>query len=167
MIKVLVTGGTGMIGRNLKDIIDKNSLDTYVFLSSKDGDLRDLSQVKSIFDKYKPEKVIHLAANVGGLYKNMKYNMEMFRDNVRINENVLQCCHEYNVNKAICCLSSCIYPINPSKFPMDETMIHESPPHSSNEGYAYSKRMMELQCRNYNNQYGRKYICVIPVNLYG
>ena len=49
---------------------------------------------------------------------------------------------------------------------MDE-MIHESEPHPSNEGYGYSKRMLEMQCRNYNEQYGREYICVIPVNLYG
>ena len=54
-----------------------------------------------------------------------------------------------------------------TKFPMDETMIHESPPHYSNEGYAYAKRMLEVQCRNYNKQYGRNYICVVPVNLYG
>ena len=50
---------------------------------------------------------------------------------------------------------------------MDETMIHEGPPHPSNEGYAYSKRMLEVQCRNYNKAYGREYICVVPVNLYG
>ena len=50
---------------------------------------------------------------------------------------------------------------------MDETMIHESEPHHSNEGYGYAKRMMEMQCRNYNEQFGREYICLIPVNLYG
>ena len=50
---------------------------------------------------------------------------------------------------------------------MDESMIHESEPHPSNESYGYAKRMMELQCRNYNTQFGRQYICLMPVNLYG
>ena len=46
-------------------------------------------------------------------------------------------------------------------------MIHESPPHPSNEGYAYAKRMLELQCRQYNKDQNTEYICLIPVNLYG
>ena len=91
----------------------------------------------------------------------------MFTDNVRMNENILEMANKYNVQKGIFCLSSCIFPYKPSKYPMDETMIHESEPHPSNEGYGYSKRMLEMQCRNYNEQYGREYICVIPVNLYG
>ena len=84
-----------------------------------------------------------------------------------MNENVLTACNKYNVEKGIFCLSSCIYPHKPSKYPMDESMIHESEPHPSNESYGYAKRMMELQCRNYNTQFGRQYICLMPVNLYG
>ena len=79
----LVTGGTGMVGTNIKDMIDVKVSD-FVFLSSKDGDLRCLDKVKLIFERYKPKFVIHLAANVGGLYKNMNHNVEMFRDNIRI-----------------------------------------------------------------------------------
>jgi GDP-L-fucose synthase len=76
-------------------------------------------------------------------------------------------CHKYGVKRGVFCLSSCIYPALPSKFPMDETQIHEGPPHPSNEGYAYAKRMLELQCRQYNKAYNTEYICVVPVNLYG
>ena len=111
--------------------------------------------------------IVHLAANVGGLYKNLREKISIFKDNIRINENVLEACNEFNIEKGIFCLSSCIFPYKPSKYPMDETMIHESEPHHSNEGYGYAKRMMELQCRNYNEQFNRKYICLIPVNLYG
>ena len=97
----------------------------------------------------------------------MDKNVEMFNNNILINQNVLEAAHKYGIQRGIFCLSSCIYPPKPSKFPMDETMIHEGPPHPSNEGYAYSKRMLEVQCRNYNKAYGREYICVVPVNLYG
>ena len=63
---------------------------------------------------------------------------------------MLEGCRLNKVMRGIFVLSSCIYPINPSKFPMDESMVHESPPHYSNEGYAYAKRMLELQCRQHN-----------------
>jgi GDP-L-fucose synthase len=111
--------------------------------------------------------IIHLAAKVGGLFMNLDSNAEMFSENIKINENILFVCKKYGIKRGIFCLSSCIYPCNPSRFPMDESMIHESPPHHSNEGYAYAKRMLELQCRQYNKAYGTEYICVIPVNLYG
>ena len=46
-------------------------------------------------------------------------------------------------------------------------MLNNGPPHHSNEGYAYSKRMMELHCKLYNETYGTNYICIIPTNIYG
>lgn len=166
-MKILVTGGSGMIGNTLKDIVRYNNPDEWIFLSSKDCDLRIRDDVEKLFERIKPDQVIHLAANVGGLYKNLKNPIDMFSDNIKINENVLEMSNKYDVKKGIFCLSSCIFPENPSKFPMNESMINENNPHPSNEGYAYSKRMMELQCRNYNKLYNRKYICLIPVNLYG
>jgi GDP-L-fucose synthase len=111
--------------------------------------------------------VIHLAAIVGGLYKNMDNNIQMFNDNILININILEACHKYNVRRGIFCLSSCIYPARPSRFPMLEEDICSSEPHESNEGYAYSKRMMYMLCKHYNKSYNREYICVSPVNLYG
>jgi GDP-L-fucose synthase len=167
-MNILVTGGSGMVGKNLQNYISEiNDENNFIFLSSKDCDLTKQEDVNNLFEKHKPDYVIHLAANVGGLYKNMREKTAMFKDNVRINENILEACNNYNVQKGIFCLSSCIYAHKPSKYPMDETMIHESEPHSSNEGYGYSKRMMEMQCRNYNTQYGRQYICLTPVNIYG
>uniref|UniRef100_A0A6C0KG04 NAD-dependent epimerase/dehydratase domain-containing protein n=1 Tax=viral metagenome TaxID=1070528 RepID=A0A6C0KG04_9ZZZZ len=168
-MKILVTGGSGLVGSSIQKLIynDDDNNDEYIFISSKDCDLTDIKQVFSFFATYSFQYIIHLAANVGGLYKNMRMNVEMLSDNVKINENVLAACHHFNIQRGIFCLSSCVFPHEPTCFPMDETMLHESPPHSSNEGYAYSKRLLEVQCRNYNKQYGREYICVIPVNLYG
>jgi len=165
--KILVTGGSGMVGKSIKNIISKHDDYEWIFLSSKDCNLINNDSVNSLFSKIKPKYVIHLAANIGGLFKNMRDKTEMFRDNILMNENVLTACNKYNVEKGIFCLSSCIYPHKPSKYPMDESMIHESEPHPSNESYGYAKRMMELQCRNYNTQFGRQYICLMPVNLYG
>ena len=165
-MRILVTGGSGMVGQNLRELVQDNS-NEWIFSSSKDCNLTNLESVLNYFEKIKPTLVVHLAANVGGLYKNLREKTSMFKDNVRINENILEACNKFNVEKGVFCLSSCIFPYKPSKYPMDENMIHESEPHPSNEGYGYSKRMMEMQCRNYNQQFNRKYICLIPVNLYG
>lgn len=165
---VLVTGGSGMVGKCLQDIIKKyDTIHEFVFLSSSDCDLTNIDDLDKIFNNIKPDFIIHLAANVGGLYKNLREKTTMFKDNVRMNENVLEISNKYNIQRGIFCLSSCIFPYNPDKFPMDESMIHDSKPHPSNEGYGYSKRMMEMQCRNYNAQFSREYICLVPVNLYG
>jgi nucleoside-diphosphate-sugar epimerase len=59
---------------------------------------RKREDTKAIFEKYKPTHVIHLAALVGGLFKNMKYKLDMLRDNMLINDNVLDVSKEYNVS---------------------------------------------------------------------
>tara|TARA_A100001015_G_scaffold321219_1_gene450839 strand:+ start:42 stop:1010 length:969 start_codon:yes stop_codon:yes gene_type:complete len=170
-MKICVTGGNGMVGKCIKDIQEQYSEHTFIFLHRNSGEhsveLTSRIDVLNYFSNYKYDAIIHLAADVGGLYKNMDKNIEMFNNNMLINQNILEAAHKYDIQRGIFCLSSCIYPANPSKFPMDENMIHEGPPHRSNEGYAYAKRMLEFQCRNYNKVYGREYICVIPVNLYG
>lgn len=98
--------------------------------------------------KYCPTHVIHLAACVGGLFKNMRYKADMFRNNLLINDNVLQCAHDFKVKKVVSCLSTCIFP-DKTFYPIDETMVHNGPPHDSNFGYAYAKRMIDVQNRFY------------------
>lgn len=70
---VMVTGGSGLVGSAIKDFVTSNPKENeeWVFLSSKDGDLRDRKATEAIFDKFKPTHVIHLAAKVGGLFANM------------------------------------------------------------------------------------------------
>lgn len=140
--------------------------ENWVFLRSKDGDLREYAATEAIFEKYKPKAVIHLAAFVGGLYRNKKYPTEFWHHNIAMNENVFKCCHKYKVEKLVSCLSTCIFP-DKTTYPIDETMVHNGPPHSSNEGYAYAKRMIDVQNRLYNQQFGCKFTSVIPTNIYG
>ena len=161
--KVIITGGSGLLGSAFKKI--KSKFD-FIFLTSKDADLTDYKKSKEVFKKHNPDYVIHLAAYVGGLFKNMKNNVQMYENNMLINLNVLKICHELNINKIICCLSTCIFPDN-IKYPINETQLHDGSPHTSNYGYSYAKRMLEVQCELYNKQYNRKYICIIPTNIYG
>lgn len=164
-MKILVTGGTGLVGKAIESI-SKNYNYEFVFLSSKNCDLTDYLQTKQLFQKEKPDYVIHLAAYVGGLFKNMNYMVDMFEKNVLINTNVLKCAHESNVKKLISCLSTCIFP-DKTTYPINENMLHSGPPHNSNYGYAYAKRMLEIHSRTYREQFKDNFICVIPTNIYG
>lgn len=71
---IMVTGGSGLVGSGIRSHVettDKVEGEEWVYLSSKDGDLRDRKDTEAIFEKYKPTHVIHLAAKVGGLFANM------------------------------------------------------------------------------------------------
>ena len=177
---ILITGGAGYIGshiteqliiNNKKVIIIDNLVTGYKRLIHKKAkfvkaDIKNKSQITKIIKNNNINSVIHLAAYVGGLFKNMKYKVDMLEKNISINTNILKACHNLNIDKVISCLSTCIFPDN-TIYPIDEKMLHNGPPHYSNNSYAYSKRILETHSKAYQEQYGRKYICVIPTNIYG
>ena len=164
-MKLLVTGGSGMVGYGLKNIMKDSKYET-VFMSSKMCDLTDEKATIDFFMKERPDMVIHLAAMVGGLFKNMNYKVDMLEKNVSINTNVLKACHLSGVKKVVSCLSTCIFP-DKTTYPINETMLHNGPPHHSNDAYAYAKRLLEIQSKAYQEQYDKDFICVIPTNIYG
>ncbi|CAI9737001.1 GDP-L-fucose synthase-like [Octopus vulgaris] len=166
---ILVTGGSGLVGQAIKTVVndkEKEPNEQWIFLSSKDADLLDRQQTEELFERTKPTHVIHLAAMVGGLFRNLKYNLDFFRKNTLMNDNVLHTSYKYNVKKVVSCLSTCIFP-NKTTYPIDESMIHNGPPHDSNFGYSYAKRMIDVQNRAYHQQYGCHFTSIIPTNVYG
>jgi len=171
MAKVLVTGGSGLVGMAIKEVVTADPEGAgagaeWLFARSSDANLTDLAATMALFERFKPTHVIHLAANVGGLFKNMKYRVDMYRDNTMINDNVLHCAHTVGCKKVVSCLSTCIFP-DKTPYPIDEDMVHNGAPHSSNEGYAYAKRMIDVVNRCYHEQYGSMFTSVIPTNIYG
>ncbi|CAK1579757.1 unnamed protein product [Parnassius mnemosyne] len=171
---ILVTGGSGLVGQAIKTVVEKDrqnaSVDSetemWIFCGSKDADLRDKAQTEALFEKHKPTHVIHLAAMVGGLFHNMAHNLDFFRENMAINDNVLYASYKYNVKKVVSCLSTCIFP-DKTTYPIDETMVHNGPPHSSNYGYSYAKRMIDVLNRGYHEQHGCMFTSVVPCNVFG
>ncbi|XP_069882087.1 GDP-L-fucose synthase isoform X3 [Dipodomys merriami] len=148
--RILVTGGSGLVGRAVQKVVADGARlpgEEWVFVSSKDADLTDAAQTQALFQKVQPTHVIHLAAMVGGLFRNIKYNLDFWRKNMHINDNVLHSAYEVGARKVVSCLSTCIFP-DKTSYPIDETMIHSGPPHSSNFGYSYAKRMIDVQNRS-------------------
>ncbi|KAF9453309.1 NAD(P)-binding protein [Macrolepiota fuliginosa MF-IS2] len=175
---VLITGGSGLVGQAIRHVIEtepegsrfgKKPGETWIFASSSEGDLRDPAQTRQLFEKYKPTHVIHLAALVGGLFKNMKYKasrLTFLRDNILINDNVLQTSYERKAQKLISCLSTCVFP-DKVEYPLDEHKIHSGPPHESNFGYAHAKRMVDVQNHAYKEEFGCNFTSAIPTNVFG
>ncbi|KNC47914.1 GDP-L-fucose synthase [Thecamonas trahens ATCC 50062] len=165
---ILVTGGSGLVGHGIRLAAEAepHEDEEFYFATSKDADLRDLEQTRALFAKVKPTHVIHLAARVGGLFANMNYKVEFLRENLLINDCVLQAAHEAGIDKVVSCLSTCIFP-DKTTYPIDETMVHNGPPHRSNEGYALAKRLIDTANRCYNEQHGRHFTSVIPTNVFG
>jgi len=163
MDKILITGGSGLVGSAFRKIQTTNQ---FLFHRRSDCDLTHTEDTMAYFMHHKPRYVIHLAANVGGLFKNMNSPVEMLEDNVRMNCNVLRACHAAGVEKVVSCLSTCIFP-DKTTYPINEDMLHDGPPHASNAAYAYAKRLLEIQSTAYHQQYGKQFVCVIPTNIYG
>lgn len=167
MKKVLVTGGTGLVGNALKTIIDESANgDEWIFVGSSDADLTDYNATRSLFERVKPTHVVHLAAMVGGLFHNINNNLDFLRRNLQINDNVLQNSYEHGCVKVISCLSTCIFP-DKTNYPIDETMVHNGPPHPSNYGYSYAKRLIDIQNHAYRDKYGCMFTSIIPCNIFG
>jgi GDP-L-fucose synthase len=167
---VLVTGGTGLFGKAVEEVVANLKLKgKFYFAGSKDGDLRLREDCEKLFDRVKPTYVLHLAAFVGGLFRNMNFKVDFWLDNVNMNNNVLQLCQKHNVKKTVSCLSTCIFPDKVS-YPIHEDVLHNGAPHISNDAYAYAKRMLDMSSRWFNQQYygGEvRFTSVIPTNLYG
>lgn len=158
---ILVFGGSGLVGTALKKLHPE-----WTYLSSKDGDLRNMRKCNKIFEKYKPEKIVFLAAIVGGLYRNLNANYDMYIDNMKMQMNIIECCNHYNIMEGVFCLSTCIFP-NKVNYPIKEEYLHNGAPHSSNYGYAYAKRNMEVMVRLLNEKNGGGFKCITPTNIYG
>ena len=162
MSKILVTGGTGLVGRYLKEIMPNAQ-----YISSKDYDLTKEIDVKSLFKNNKFKTVIHLAARVGGIHHNIIEPVKYFEENILMNTLILKYSHKNNVKNFLTLLSSCIYPDKIKKFPIKENHLFEGAPHESLFSYSYAKRSMAVQIDAYNIKYKTKYNYIIPCNLYG
>lgn len=159
---ILVTGGSGMVGKSLKELIPQAS-----YISSKDCDLTNPIEVELLVKIHKPDVIIHLAAKVGGIIDNINKPAEYFDDNVLMNTLLLKSAYKYGVERFIGILSTCIYPDKLDTYPMTEEMLHLGPPTPTNFSYGYAKRSLAVQIDAYNKQYGTKYQYLTPCNLYG
>jgi GDP-L-fucose synthase len=164
-MKIIVTGGTGMVGSGFGSIKSAHEI---VTIGSKDYDLRRRACAFRMISDHRPDAIIHLAARVGGVKGNTDFVADFFSENIQINTNVLDASlvNNHIVKKVVSLLSTCVYP-DKVNYPLTEDQIHNGAPHVSNFGYAYSKRMLDVHSRALRQQHGCNFICAVPNNLYG
>ena len=159
-MKIIVTGGHGLLGTYLQNEMDG------VYLSSKDFDLTKEDQVIKMYETHQPDVVVHLAGKAGGMFDHMKSPFYYLEENILMNTYVLKYAHEYNVKKFVGTLSTCIYRDVAENYPLVEEELYEGQPHEFHIGYAYSKRLMGIHI-NVAKKQGLNYSYVVPSNLYG
>lgn len=153
--KYIITGGTGMVGQSFRRLL-------------LEADYVDKKRFHNLDFEIKDNFIIHLAAKVGGVKSNTDNIADFYLENSIINNKVLDSACFGKAKKVVSLLSTCVYPDTPYvTYPLTEEQLHLGPPHSSNFGYAYAKRMIDVMSRAYRQQYGCNFITAIPNNLYG
>lgn len=155
--KILITGKTGTVGRNLNFGIG---------YSSKEFDLRDKPQTEVLFDMVAPEGVIHLAARVGGLGYHLNHKYDLYYDNITINTNVIDAAKKRGIKRVLSYLSSCIFSED-SEPPYTEDMVLEGSPFLVHRPYGVAKRALHTQSEIVYDECGLIYNSVIPTNIFG
>ena len=155
--KILVTGGSGLVG----SCVTGNHKPR-----SSEVNLMKFDEIDSYLRANEIDCVVHCAARVGGVKENSEKLGEFFYENMQMNLNLLEACRVNKVKKVVSTLTTCIFPAD-ANYPLTYDQLHDGEPHESNYGYAYAKRMLEINSRAYRDQYGMNIVNVIPCNVYG
>lgn len=164
MAEVLITGGSGFLGRAVSERIPGARS-----LSRSDLDLTDGRAVVDAVAQWQPDVVVHLAARVGGISANIAQQADFLIDNLRMDANVLAALRAHRPRHLVAMLSTCMYPdrLPDDRYPMTEEMIEDGPPPPTNAAYAAAKRALWHGTRSLADQYGVGYSALVPSNLYG
>lgn len=167
MLKILITGGTGMVGRNLIDYLVQFSEFKVLFPSKKELNLLNIEELIKYLQIETPDIIVHSAGLVGGIQANIDNPVKFLIENLEIGKNLLLAAQQTKINRIINLGSSCMYPKNYNKS-LKEEYILEGPLEPTNEGYALAK-IITLKLSNYIMQEDTNFMCktLIPCNLYG
>lgn len=164
--KILLTGGGGMVGRNL---LEHSSIGEFEILAprSSELDLCDFNAVQCYLLKHKPDMVIHAAGKVGGIQANMREPVGFLLENLDMGRNIVWAAHQAGIKQLINLGSSCMYPRNHSE-PLREEMVLKGELEPTNEGYALAKVVTARLCEYIMREDASfQYKTLIPCNLYG
>jgi GDP-L-fucose synthase len=163
---VLVTGGSGFLGRRVVDQMRAAGAADVFVPRRADYDLRTAGGIDGALADGKPEVVVHLAAVVGGIGANRAHPGRFFYENAVMGLELMERSRLAGVGKFVAVGTVCSYP----KFaptPFREADLWNGYPEETNAPYGLAKKMLLVQAQAYRQEYGFDAIYLIPVNLYG
>jgi GDP-L-fucose synthase len=164
-VRVLVTGGAGFLGSHVVERLQADGADVFVARRSE-YELTDAANVQRLFADARPELVIHLAAEVGGIGANRENPGRYWYANLIMGAHVLEQSRLAGVEKIVLMGTICAYP----KFapvPFRESELWNGYPEETNAPYGIAKKTLLVGAQGYRRQYGMNAIYLLPVNLYG
>ena len=163
--RILVTGGTGLIGTNLTSRL--RALGYEVLATGSERDLRSQSVVEKLFLQFRPTVVYHLAAKVGGIFANSNYKVDFYTDNVLINTHVVSACAAGDVRYVFAMGTGCAYPKRLESETLHEADFLDGVPEVTNDAYAYAKRGLLVHLQALAESRQLPYVYCLPANIYG
>ena len=164
--RIFIAGHRGLVGSAIRRRLERDGYHNLVLRTREQLDLRNQAAVDAFFDRERPEYVFVAAAMVGGILANSSFPADFLRDNLSVQNNVIDGAYRHGAKKLQFLGSSCIYP----KFapqPMKEEYLLTGPLEPTNEWYAVAKIAGLKMVQAYRKQYGFSGISLMPTNLYG
>ena len=164
--RVCVTGGAGFLGSFVcKKLEDRGVKDIFI-PKIEDYDLVQKPSIIQMLDDSKPDIIIHLAAQVGGIGANLLHPADFFYDNLMMGVQLIHEAYLRKVEKVVALGTICAYP-KFTPLPFAEENLWNGYPEETNAPYGLAKKMLLVQSQAYRQQYGFNSIFLLPVNLYG
>ena len=162
---IVVAGASGLAGSAIVRAYEKTGAQV-IGVTRKVCDLLDRDATFDFIKKAKPSLIVDAAAKVGGIGANSTFPVEFLADNLRIQNNLMEAAHAADVPKFIFLGSSCIYPRDCAQ-PIKEEYLLTGPLEQTNSAYAVAKIAGIELIKSFRKEYGRKWISLMPTNLYG
>jgi GDP-L-fucose synthase len=164
--RVVVTGGAGFLGRYIVEGLENRGCRNILVPRIEDYDLVKLDDIIRMYDRMKPDIVIHLAAVVGGIGANREHPGKFFYKNLMMGIQLVEQGRLCDIEKFVAIGTVCAYPkFTPVPFKEDD--IWNGYPEETNAPYGLAKKMLLVQSQAYRAEYGFNSIFLVPVNLYG
>jgi GDP-L-fucose synthase len=164
--QIFVAGHRGLVGSAVTRSLQKQGFGNLIVRSRQELDLTEQNAVREFFDATRPQAVIMAAARVGGIHANNSHPAGFLRDNLLIQDNVIDAAYRCGVEKFVFLGSSCIYP-KMAPQPIKEDYLLTGPLEPTNEWYAIAKIAGLKMCQAYRREFGFNAISLMPTNLYG
>jgi GDP-L-fucose synthase len=164
--RIFVAGHRGLAGGAIFRELQRAGYSNLLARTSQELNLRDRGATRAFFEKERPQIVVVAAAKVGGIKANNDFPVEFLLWNLQIQNNVIEAAADFGTDKLLFLGSSCIYP-KFAKQPIAESELLAGPLEPTNEAYAIAKIAGIKLCQAYAREFGKRFICAMPTNLYG